>query len=74
MLSAMATVYVLLILLSHPGLFECYDVRIGSEIPSAAFGVIHLVMFMVAILIHGRQVEWTARLDFLWQVQVWIPS
>lgn len=24
---------------------------------------------MVAILVHGRQVEWCARLDFLWQLQ-----
>lgn len=24
---------------------------------------------MIAILTHGRQVEWTARLDFLWQLQ-----
>lgn len=24
---------------------------------------------MIAILAHGRQVEWTARLDFLWQLQ-----
>lgn len=26
-------------------------------------------MFVLAVLIHGRQVEWTARLDFLWQIQ-----
>lgn len=26
-------------------------------------------MFVLAVLLHGRQVEWTARLDFLWQVQ-----
>lgn len=24
---------------------------------------------MIAILAHARQVEWTARLDFLWQLQ-----
>lgn len=24
---------------------------------------------MIAILVHGRLVEWTARLDFLWQLQ-----
>lgn len=24
---------------------------------------------MIAVLTHGRQVEWTARLDFLWQLQ-----
>lgn len=26
-------------------------------------------MFLLAVMIHGRQVEWTARLDFLWQIQ-----
>lgn len=28
-----------------------------------------IIIFMIAILAHGRQVEWTARLDFLWQLQ-----
>jgi adenylate cyclase 1 len=31
--------------------------------------IAHIVIFMVAVLAHGRQVEWTARLDFLWQLQ-----
>lgn len=26
-------------------------------------------MFVLAVVVHGRQVEWTARLDFLWQIQ-----
>ena len=28
-----------------------------------------IIIFMIAVLTHGRQVEWTARLDFLWQLQ-----
>lgn len=28
-----------------------------------------IIIFMIAILVHGRLVEWTARLDFLWQLQ-----
>uniref|UniRef100_A0A7G3A9D1 adenylate cyclase n=3 Tax=Lutzomyia longipalpis TaxID=7200 RepID=A0A7G3A9D1_LUTLO len=28
-----------------------------------------IIIFMVTILAHGRQVEWTARLDFIWQLQ-----
>lgn len=28
-----------------------------------------IVIFMIAILVHGRLVEGTARLDFLWQLQ-----
>lgn len=38
--------------------------------PQHALGVVYVLMFLMAIVIHGRQVEWTARLDFLWQVQV----
>jgi len=28
-----------------------------------------IAIFMIAILVHGRLVEGTARLDFLWQLQ-----
>jgi adenylate cyclase 1 len=31
--------------------------------------IAQIVIFMIAVLTHGRQVEWTARLDFLWQLQ-----
>lgn len=31
--------------------------------------LLRIVLFMIAVLTHGRQVEWTARLDFLWQLQ-----
>lgn len=31
-------------------------------------------MFVIAVIIHGRQIEWTARLDFLWQIQVLFHS
>ena len=30
-----------------------------------------ILHFALAILIHGRQVEWTARLDFLWNLQAY---
>ena len=32
--------------------------------------VVVLVLFMVVLVIHSQQVESTARLDFLWKVQV----
>lgn len=38
-------------------------------IPTHVLGVVYVLMFLLAVIIHGRQVEWTARLDFLWQIQ-----
>lgn len=38
-------------------------------IPIHVLSVVEVLMFVLAVLIHGRQVEWTARLDFLWQIQ-----
>lgn len=38
-------------------------------IPVHVLSVVEVLMFVLAVLLHGRQVEWTARLDFLWQVQ-----
>ena len=31
--------------------------------------MIVIVIFLFAVALHGRQVEWMARLDFLWQLQ-----
>ncbi|KAL1498283.1 hypothetical protein ABEB36_009104 [Hypothenemus hampei] len=69
LLFVMSTIYILLIELSHIDLFNCYDLRIGSVIPAHVISVVEVLMFVLAVLLHGRQVEWTARLDFLWQVQ-----
>nr|XP_022918465.1 Ca(2+)/calmodulin-responsive adenylate cyclase isoform X6 [Onthophagus taurus] len=69
LLFVMCTVYVLLIEVSHSYLFYCYDQRIGAKIPTHVTSVVQVLIFVLAVLIHGRQVEWTARLDFLWQVQ-----
>ncbi|KAF7269307.1 hypothetical protein GWI33_017656 [Rhynchophorus ferrugineus] len=69
LLIVMSTVYILLIELSHIELFNCYDSRVGSVIPAHVLSVVEVLMFVLAVLLHGRQVEWTARLDFLWQVQ-----
>lgn len=61
--------YALFIELSHIHIFECYDKRFGSVIPLHMISMARIVIFMIAILAHGRQVEWTARLDFIWQLQ-----
>ncbi|CAH1156233.1 unnamed protein product [Phaedon cochleariae] len=69
LLVVMSTVYILLIELSHIELFLCYDIRVSSVIPIHVISVVEVLMFVLAVMLHGRQVEWTARLDFLWQIQ-----
>ncbi|KAL7031447.1 hypothetical protein ACKWTF_007015 [Chironomus riparius] len=65
----MGTSYSLFIEISHAHIFDCYDNRVVSSIPLHTMSLAHIVIFMIAVLTHGRQVEWTARLDFLWQLQ-----
>ncbi|KAJ6638235.1 Ca(2+)/calmodulin-responsive adenylate cyclase [Pseudolycoriella hygida] len=65
----MGVVYALFIELSHTNIFECYDSKVNSSIPLHTISLARIAIFMIAILAHGRQVEWTARLDFLWQLQ-----
>nr|XP_029711450.1 Ca(2+)/calmodulin-responsive adenylate cyclase isoform X3 [Aedes albopictus] len=65
----MGVMYCLFIELSHTNIFDCYDQRVESAIPLHTISLARIIIFMIAILAHGRQVEWTARLDFLWQLQ-----
>lgn len=65
----MGIVYSLYIQLSHIEIFTCYDERVNSSIPQHTITLLRIFLFMIAVLTHGRQVEWTARLDFLWQLQ-----
>ncbi|XP_032594400.1 Ca(2+)/calmodulin-responsive adenylate cyclase isoform X1 [Drosophila grimshawi] len=65
----MGTIYGLFIELSHQNIFECYDTRVKASIPLHLISLARIVIFMIAILVHGRLVEGTARLDFLWQLQ-----
>ncbi|ROT64675.1 putative adenylate cyclase type 6 isoform X2 [Penaeus vannamei] len=69
LLVSMATVYSLLIFITHLPVFECYDIRVGALVPTEVLGVVYILLFLLAVIAHGRQVEWTARLDFLWQCQ-----
>lgn len=39
------------------------------DVPLHITGPLIILHFVLAILLHGRQVEWTARLDFLWNSQ-----
>ena len=70
LLCAMALVYVLLIELSHKPLFTCFDVNVKTAVPLDIVSVTVVILFVVAVALHGRQVEWMTRLDFLWQLQV----
>lgn len=41
----------------------------SASIPLHLVSLARIIIFMIAIFVHGRLVEWTARLDFLWQLQ-----
>ncbi|XP_052126241.1 Ca(2+)/calmodulin-responsive adenylate cyclase isoform X5 [Frankliniella occidentalis] len=69
LLSLMGLIYMLLVVLSHPEVFTCYDQRVHAVIPQDQLSIVYVFMFLFAVIIHGRQIEWTARLDFLWQIQ-----
>ena len=73
-LTLVTTVYLLLFHVTHQPILDCYDTRTGSLVPLRAMGSLQLLLFLLAVILHCRQVEWTARLDFLWQSQVsdWI--
>lgn len=65
----MAVVFLIVIELTHGNLFTCYDMLTDAIVPLHVVGAIAITSFAAAVLIHGRQVEWTARLDFLWNAQ-----
>ena len=57
LLCAMALVYVLLIELSHKPLFSCFDHRVGNKVPLDIISVTVVVLFVIAVALHGRQVR-----------------
>jgi adenylate cyclase 1 len=50
-------------------LFLSFHLPTSSSVPLHTISLARIIIFMIAVLTHGRQVEWTARLDFLWQLQ-----
>ncbi|XP_019632718.1 PREDICTED: adenylate cyclase type 8-like [Branchiostoma belcheri] len=73
---AMALVEALLIQVSHGGLFYRYDQIMyqanggdGALVELTWVTVVAMVMFLLAVFYHGRQLETNARLDFLWKLQ-----
>ncbi|XP_035218314.1 Ca(2+)/calmodulin-responsive adenylate cyclase-like [Stegodyphus dumicola] len=69
LLLPMTAVFIVVIEVVQIKLFECYDEHVGSVVHEHAVGLVVILYFLLAVLIHGRQVEWTARLDFLWNLQ-----
>lgn len=41
----------------------------SSIVPSGVVSCVEVVGLALGVVLHARQVEWTARLDFLWQAQ-----
>ncbi|OQR79471.1 Ca(2+)/calmodulin-responsive adenylate cyclase-like [Tropilaelaps mercedesae] len=64
-----AAMFTSIIEMTHSSLFVCYDNVAHPLIPLNVVGVVAILATWLAVLIHGRQVEWTARLDFLWNSQ-----
>ncbi|KAG6442680.1 hypothetical protein O3G_MSEX002453 [Manduca sexta] len=70
LLSTMTAGYMAVILAYHKALFDCYDLMTDpGAVGSAYIACAWTLALAAAVLLHARQTEWTARLDFLWQVQ-----
>ncbi|XP_017516690.1 adenylate cyclase type 8 isoform X3 [Manis javanica] len=68
----MIAIYALLTVTIHAGLFLRYDNlnHSGKDfLGTKEASLLLMVMFLLAVFYHGRQLEYTARLDFLWRVQ-----
>ncbi|CAH0720949.1 unnamed protein product, partial [Brenthis ino] len=70
LLAVMTAGYVTVILAYHKHLFDCYDLMTDPGAVGSAYAACAWTLALaLAVLLHARQTEWTARLDFLWQVQ-----
>lgn len=69
LLCPMGIAFLALVEISHAQVFFCYDHNAHTLVPLHVLAVVGIIHMLMAVLIHGRQVEWTARLDFLWNLQ-----
>ncbi|XP_049866894.1 Ca(2+)/calmodulin-responsive adenylate cyclase isoform X2 [Pectinophora gossypiella] len=70
LLAVMTAGYMAVIMAYHKDLFDCYDLMTESGgVGSAYVACAWTLALALAVLLHARQTEWTARLDFLWQAQ-----
>ncbi|XP_073925335.1 adenylate cyclase type 8 isoform X3 [Castor canadensis] len=68
----MIAIYALLTETIYAGLFLRYDnlSHSGEDfLGTKEASLLLMVMFLLAVFYHGQQLEYTARLDFLWRVQ-----
>ncbi|KAL5007029.1 hypothetical protein ScPMuIL_015835, partial [Solemya velum] len=64
-----ASAYVVVMEVTHKEIFQQYDMNTHPVIPTRVNGYVVLFAFMITLFVHGRQQEWTSRLDFLWKTQ-----
>ncbi|RVE48984.1 hypothetical protein evm_006342 [Chilo suppressalis] len=70
LLAVITAGYMAVIMAYHKDLFDCYDlITEPSMVGSAYIASAWALALALAVLLHARQTEWTARLDFLWQAQ-----
>ncbi|KAJ0180597.1 hypothetical protein K1T71_004001 [Dendrolimus kikuchii] len=70
LLSVMTAGYMFVILIFDKHLFDCYDRMTDPGPIGSAYGACAWTFALaLAVMLHARQTEWTARLDFLWQAQ-----
>ncbi|XP_028177775.1 Ca(2+)/calmodulin-responsive adenylate cyclase-like isoform X3 [Ostrinia furnacalis] len=71
LLALITATYMTVIMAYHKDLFDCYDMITdpGGPVGSAYSASAWALALALAVLLHARQTEWTARLDFLWQAQ-----
>ncbi|KAM3963136.1 LOW QUALITY PROTEIN: adenylate cyclase type 1 [Aphomia sociella] len=70
LLAVMTAGYMAVIMAYHKDLFDCYDLMTEpGPVGSAAVACAWTLALALGVLLHARQTEWTARLDFLWQAQ-----
>ncbi|XP_022241729.1 Ca(2+)/calmodulin-responsive adenylate cyclase-like [Limulus polyphemus] len=69
LLLPMTIIFCLITEFTHASMFSCYDEQVRNAVPFHIFGIVAIGQFLLAVLVQGRQVEWTARLDFLWNAQ-----
>ncbi|XP_068630071.1 adenylate cyclase type 1 isoform X3 [Battus philenor] len=70
LLAVMTAGYIAVILAYHKDLFDCYDMMTEVGLVGSACAMcLWTLLLALGVLLHARQTEWTARLDFLWQAQ-----
>ncbi|XP_076349099.1 adenylate cyclase type 1-like [Tachypleus tridentatus] len=69
LLLPMTVIFSLITEFTHASMFSCYDTQVRNAVPFHIFGIVAIGQFLLTVLVQGRQVEWTARLDFLWNAQ-----